>query len=793
MDPKTLANLYEELLYLRIHDKQQSASQPGGSEFSKWPTTWNLQAIALPLVENWPLDDPRWLVPFALIEDGWIQALPNATPALQDEGTLEHLRWLQDRFSVHRAEGLTAATILHRVTRSRFGPLGAAPSLRDIVRKCTWQAILACNLSAFSNLANGEFQALMAEGRIHEARQHSIARYKEALNAIDSDTELSELFLDTLDSVLIAQQTAVHNWPFCYEHARKMQNRGQSWRTLYNACLIQILGMRALLKEVRQHPAFVTDAEVGEAEDTLLAVLRHEYPLLTEALNSHEVEAARTLPGYAGVVLAEHFAWHGNFDRCFQILDEIKELPTEFRREPESLQKLQTLFHILKANGSDPLLRDRARDLYKVEFQEALENDDAIPFSESGSTLLADDRLGGVVDTHLIIEWPGTQGGAIETSAFDWLLATQDSGTLARAMNARSKTFAQLCISLLPSDEAILYLHAGRFHSTAILVAPHQVRMFRLCRAGAAKERFENLSQSFLAWHHNPSKQPPDWQDASQSLTELLFPVRAARRPEELDPSVLHSTGSLDDEYLPRPLPWSDELTFGERFALAYLPSMVVGVALAERAQTGPPVSPTRPTARHRRTLTGGRPTLDVDRKSLPEAYGNPGDTWDHRAFRPRGFRCRAHRAARPWRGADPRTHPRSRGKRRHPQPNPAHAQWRGRADRVDLRELRHTAPRQHDPAVGLRTCRRRSPAAATMAATTCPAPCSPPARQPSSAPPCPPASARVRRSTARSSPPSRTARPAQALRTMRRNLGEGFGPDRFPPQVIESQQGPCP
>ncbi|MEZ5973390.1 MAG: hypothetical protein R3E96_00715 [Planctomycetota bacterium] len=86
MDPKTLANLYEELLYLRIHDKQQSASPPGGSEFSKWPTTWNLQAIALPLVENWPLDDPRWLVPFAPNRNGWIQAASNTTPALQDEG-----------------------------------------------------------------------------------------------------------------------------------------------------------------------------------------------------------------------------------------------------------------------------------------------------------------------------------------------------------------------------------------------------------------------------------------------------------------------------------------------------------------------------------------------------------------------------------------------------------------------------------------------------------------------------------------------------------------------------------
>ncbi|MEZ5973391.1 MAG: CHAT domain-containing protein [Planctomycetota bacterium] len=668
--------------------------------------------------------------------------------------------------------------------------------MRDIVRKCTWQAILACNLSAFSNLANGEFQALMAEGRIHEARQHSIARYKEALNAIDSDTELSELFLDTLDSVLIAQQTAVHNWPFCYEHARKMQNRGQSWRTLYNACLIQILGMRALLKEVRQHPAFVTDAEVGEAEDTLLAVLRHEYPLLTEALNSHEVEAARTLPGYAGVVLAEHFAWHGNFDRCFQILDEIKELPTEFRREPESLQKLQTLFHILKANGSDPLLRDRARDLYKVEFQEALENDDAIPFSESGSTLLADDRLGGVVDTHLIIEWPGTQGGAIEKSAFDWLLATQDSGTLARAMNARSKTFAQLCISLLPSDEAILYLHAGRFHSTAILVAPHQVRMFRLCRAGAAKERFENLSQSFLAWHHNPSKQPPDWQDASQSLTELLFPVELRAALEELDPSVLYLTGSLDDEYLPwEALPWSDELTFGERFALAYLPSMVVGVALAERAQTGPPVSPTLAQLLVTdEPLTGGRLDFDVDRKSLLEAYGNPGDTWDHVVFF--GQEASAAALTAPHVPGAALIHVLTHGQEaKEGIPSQTLLMPNGAGGQTEWTYANFDTPLQGSTIL-LSAC---APAAAVPRRGDDGRHHVPGAMLAAGAPTviCSTLPTRFRASQAIDreilAALADGQNPAQALRTMRRNLGEGFGPDRFLPQVIGVSKGRVP
>ncbi|MEZ5973393.1 MAG: hypothetical protein R3E96_00730 [Planctomycetota bacterium] len=122
---------------------------------------------------------------------------------------------------------------------------------------------------------------------------------------------------------------------------------------------------------------------------------------------------------------------------------------------------------------------------------------------------------------------------------------------------------------------------------------------------------------------------------ASQGLTGLLFPVELRAALEELDPSVLYLTGSLDDEYLPwEALPWSGDQTFGERFALAYLPSMVVGVALAERAQTGPPVSPTLAQLLVTdEPLTGGRLDFDVDQESLLEAYGNPGDSWDRVVF----------------------------------------------------------------------------------------------------------------------------------------------------------------
>ncbi|MEZ6003298.1 MAG: hypothetical protein R3F33_03830 [Planctomycetota bacterium] len=199
-------------------------------------------------------------------------------------------------------------------------------------------------------------------------------------------------------------------------------------------------------------------------------------------------------------------------------------------------------------------------------------------------------------------------------------------------MGAKKPTHPQLVQSLLPSHEAILYLHAGDFRHSAILVDAGRVRLFQLCESAQAFEPIADVRQSFIAWHHNPSKQPPDWKEAAQGLTELLFPIELRDALEELNPSVLYLTGSLDDEYLPwEALPWSDELTFGERFAIAYLPSMVVGVALVERAQTGPPISPTLAQLLVTdEPLTGGLLDFDVDQQSLLDAYGNPDDSWDH-------------------------------------------------------------------------------------------------------------------------------------------------------------------
>ncbi|MEZ5973385.1 MAG: hypothetical protein R3E96_00690 [Planctomycetota bacterium] len=60
---------------------------------------------------------------------------------------------------------------------------------------------------------------------------------------------------------------------------------------------------------------------------------------------------------------------------------------------------------------------------------------------------------------------------------------------------------------------------------------------------------------------------------------------------------------------------------------------MVVGVGLARQAQTGLPVSPTLA-----QLLVTDEPTPGgrLDRRQpavLLEAYGNPGDSWDHVVF----------------------------------------------------------------------------------------------------------------------------------------------------------------
>ncbi|MEZ5973388.1 MAG: hypothetical protein R3E96_00705 [Planctomycetota bacterium] len=112
----------------------------------------------------------------------------------------------------------------------------------------------------------------------------------------------------------------------------------------------------------------------------------------------------------------------GDFRRGYDILREMESLPAEFLQTPGLARLLRTRYRLLQGNGANqtqerlPLFGDR--------IQQALRIEAAIDSPKSGSSLLANNRLGSALDTQLLLEWRGVQAGPLSgNAAMDWLLA----------------------------------------------------------------------------------------------------------------------------------------------------------------------------------------------------------------------------------------------------------------------------------------------------------------------------------------------------------------------------------
>ncbi|MEZ6003297.1 MAG: hypothetical protein R3F33_03825 [Planctomycetota bacterium] len=422
--PEVSASLYEELLYLRLYDRAQSDLSSGEGTFCTWPEGWNLQDSASRLVESWQVQDPRWNVPMMFIEDSLEISEIGKRVAFPGESTHAHLRWLQSRFGVESPKGLTIAASLYKAHRDQVGALAAAPEGREILRSCSWSDILASNIAAYLYLAHGEFQALYSEGRLHEARDHSIARYEQIQPILDSNPVLAAHYRRVVETTLINEQSEVENWRYCYNHALQSRDRTGPDQVDYNYCWVQLMGMSSLLHDAAIHPKGSTPAELAAAEEILDSTLRRTWPPLLQVLGGSQGEMARAFPEWAGSMLAQHSARSGDFRRGYDILREMESLPAEFLQTPGLAGLLRTRYQLLQGNGANPETRERAHALFGDRIQQALQGEAAIDSPKSGSSLLANNRLGSALDTQLLLEWRGVQAGPLSERS-DGLAAHQ--------------------------------------------------------------------------------------------------------------------------------------------------------------------------------------------------------------------------------------------------------------------------------------------------------------------------------------------------------------------------------
>ncbi|MEZ6003300.1 MAG: hypothetical protein R3F33_03840 [Planctomycetota bacterium] len=634
------AEAYLELLFLKINPtpalKANQDRNRNGEPYATWPSGWGMTRLTLPLIGGWAADDDRWLLPFAFLEDCLISTnLAADSPLFDDLELWEHLEYLRTRFNQDTPEQAMLVAILARKSRCLGRPLEGAQITRPWLAQVPWQTIANSNIGAHISLSLGEFDALLAEGRILEANSHSKQRYREACAALSSDPTIEDLFRPIVVDALMTQQVALKNWRFCYDFAMEQWDSSPSQHRSYSECATYLRGLRCLLSEAVRYPQDVRDSERTHAVEILHATLDRTWPPLVDLLARNNYSDAQQLPSTSGLAVCEYLASSGSLARALEVLESVDRLPDPFRTEPRWIQTRRIRWSLVETNGAVSDLREEGRAFYASQWEEALKSEAQFGYEDSGSDRLGSERLGIPLEMQLLVEWSGVQGNPISEEATQWILASQVSGTLARGLGAPTPTLAALQESILGEDEAVLLLHFGQFYVSALLFDSDAVRLFHLGSPLELPTALRATRNSFLAWHHIPTTEPPDWEKASQGLTGLLFPVELRAALEELDPSVLYLTGSLDDEYLPwEALPWSGDQTFGERFALAYLPSMVVGVALAERAQTSPPVSPTLAQLLVTdEPLTGGRLDFDVDQESLLEAYGNPGDSWDRVVF----------------------------------------------------------------------------------------------------------------------------------------------------------------
>ncbi|MEZ6003296.1 MAG: CHAT domain-containing protein [Planctomycetota bacterium] len=790
-DP-ALSDLYLELLFLASSwvpatDEVLEHVNAGGT-YSTWPEDWNLAKLVDPLIENWGPEDPRWCMPLAIIEDCLISYMTNDPALLNNEGLWHHIAVLKDRFASRAPEHLTLLAVEFRRLRKMKGPLAAAEASRTALRPYTWQNILEANLTAFSSLSIGELQGLLTEGRLHEADQLSRDHYRMEQAAIRGDAALEHQFSGLFLQTLIYFQRTLGNGEFCIDRAEaQIKDTPPEQFTLEHFwCLSEALA--AFLEVARISPEHVDENKLNQVLNELHSILIQESQYYQWCIVHADSMAARTAPATAGFRLARYAASTGDFAKVHALLDTISELPASCAADPHSIAHARLLYRLLESEGRDASLVEDAREFMGPDWAEALEHEQNLQPHDEGSDLLAAGRLGEALDTRLMVEWRGQQGGPLPESALAWILGTQVSGSLARSMELTSPTAEVLRRTLLASGEAVLYFHVGAFHVSAVLIDGSQARLFRLHSTRGFPAAVRSVHSTFLAWHHDPATVPPDWEQAAQVLSGILLPAELREALESLDPSTLYLTGYLDDRYLPwEALPWSDDQTFGERFALAYLPSMVVGVGLAERAQTGLPVSPTLAQLLVTdEPLTGGRLDFDVNQQSLLEAYGNPGDSWDHVVFF--GQEASAAALTAPHVPGAALIHVLTHGQEaKEGIPSQTLLMPDGAGGQTEWTYANFDTPLQGSTIL-LSAC---APAAAVPRRGDDGRHHVPGAMLAAGAPTviCSTLPTRFRASQAIDreilAALADGQNPAQALRTMRRNLGEVFGPDRFLPQVI--------
>ncbi|MEZ5973384.1 MAG: hypothetical protein R3E96_00685 [Planctomycetota bacterium] len=411
------ADLYLELLFLAANDEpaldQAFELTKQGGTYHTWPSDWDLESIAGPIVHDWGPDDPRWCLAFAILEDCLITYLSSKSSALQNQGLEHHLKTLEERFHVPSPEGITLAAINNLRIYKTAGPLAASHAYRPWIAAVSWQKLLQASFTAFSSLSVNEFRSLMLEGRDYEADQLSRGHYEMEWKAIDQDPGLSKQWSSICAQILVWEQAQLGNGTFCYSFARDLVDPLPIEQTDFEHLTAYFRAMVATMEQARTSPDDVSREDVEYAEKTLTSVLERDSALYLHCLSIPDGARAEQFPSRAGFQLAEYAATLERYGAASEILHKIELLPESAAASPMKVRRQRLRYRLLKSEGNDPSVIEEASDFFTTEWESALEQEQYLQQYKGGSALLAEDRLGEALDTRLMVEWQGQQGGPL--------------------------------------------------------------------------------------------------------------------------------------------------------------------------------------------------------------------------------------------------------------------------------------------------------------------------------------------------------------------------------------------
>jgi tetratricopeptide (TPR) repeat protein len=184
----------------------------------------------------------------------------------------------------------------------------------------------------------------------------------------------------------------------------------------------------------------------------------------------------------------------------------------------------------------------------------------------------------------LLLAVEGAEGPEL---ALRELLRAQEVRSLARSLGAGPASLEAVRRELAHPGEGFLLVLPGWTRSFAFVIGPEEVEVVELPSRNVLDMSRRALTRAAEGFVIRGSAELAELEAARRAAGEAFLPEALRAQLAGFDALTLVEVDSMG--FVPfELLPWDEQVAVGERFAVSYLPSFPVGLALARRRGAGP-------------------------------------------------------------------------------------------------------------------------------------------------------------------------------------------------------------